>query len=178
MNGHRLEERDLEELALNEAMLAETFAATALQPSERQLADLATAAARLGDTARAPAAPVADPGRRWGRRWGLALALAAALALMASAGWYASATDSASGLPDDGVTAAKAAPVETLVRPVKPAPAPEQEPAAAAVAGWDDLDSQLLDEAGVLAMIDDDPLAAFDGWSEEDDLLATGAMDR
>ena len=156
MNDDRLNQIDGDELALDEAMVRAAFDTTAARASEPQLAALAALAARQGEVDRAPTGEPAHRARPWGRL----LALAAAVALMAAGGWYAN--ELAAG-PGGAVTA--------QATPAVPAAAAE---ASQAVAGWDDAASQQVDEVGTVAMIDDDPLAAWDGWDDADDPLATG----
>ncbi len=100
------------------------------------------------------------------RAW--AAALAAALATVVGAGLYSGANE----------TVPKASPIPHVGTQdqIAGSTSPDGALAGEAVPGWDDETSRLEADADALAMLDGDPLAAFDGWQDED-LFATDARD-
>ena len=169
MNGHGTDDRSVDDLALDEAILRGAFDRTSLRASERQLADFGALAAQMGEAERVPAREPAGRPRSFARLW----AVAAAVALMAAAGWYAADGVTApeqSGEPSVATQMPSSAPAAAGARPQAVEQAQRQVVAAPkatlTVAGWDDAASQLADDIGALAMIDDDPLAALDGWGD------------
>lgn len=166
MNTRRSQDAHIDSLDVQESELAAVFDATALRPSAGQLESLAAMAARMGETDRAPSVQPAGGARRHGGLW----AVAAALAAMAAGGWYVSMLQQDSRQAARGSGAVQAAPSPAAER-AAPQPQLVQRQVKAEVlqpvAGWDDAESQQDDGAGALAMVDDDPLAAFDSWDDD-----------
>ncbi len=159
MNKRPDEETDGAVAAADEAMLGELFDDSFLQPSHATLARLTEAATRMPELEAQP-----KPHPRGNRRGVVFLALAAAVAAVVGGGaWLAAAADA------DGDGSSMGAAIEIVETA---APTVHEQ----AVAGWDDAASRLEVEAGAMAMLDEDPLAAFDDW-REDDLLASDAAE-